>query len=177
MLTIEANELTTLRRKRQALALDAVADPMAQVQLELVEQDIDRLTREQERAALAATEREVRAKETGKRRQAEILEELKGTLTAMEKDRDAAIRAIRTAHAPSQADVERAYVQARSAYSLSRDLLALTGDRRRFYRDWNVRALLGEAAAMLPVAAPGQRKLAVPRPWAGLLEEYRTIQG
>jgi hypothetical protein len=175
MLTAETHELSTLRRKRQRLALDAVTDPMAQGQLEVVERDIDRLTREQERAALAETERAARAKETGTHRQAEILGELKRMLTAMEKDRDAAIRAIRTAHAPDPTDVERAYVQSRSAYSLSHDLLALTGSRQ-FQRDWNVRGLLGEAAAMLPVTAPGQRKPAIPRPWATLLEEYRRIQ-
>lgn len=175
MLTAETHELSTLRRKRQRLALDAVTDPMAQGQLEVVERDIDRLTREQERAALAEQERTARGKEEGKRRQAEIIAELVRTLTELERDRDAKVRAIRTAHAPDPADVERAYVQSRNAYSLSHDLLALTGNRQ-FQRAWNVRGLLGEAAAMLPVTAPGQRKPVIPRPWAALLEEYRRLQ-
>lgn len=176
MLTTEANELTTLRQRRQRLALDAQTDAAAQVQLELVEQNIDRLTRQQERAVLVEAERAVRATEAAAHRRIEIIEELTVRLIKLEQERDTKVRAILIALAPDAAEVEQAYVLARQAYSLAHDLLSLTGDHQRFHRAWNVRALLGPASARLPVALPGQKKPFTPRQWTSLVVEYRSLQ-
>ncbi len=167
---MENRETLEKRRTRLALAVEE-GQPGAEEDLEKVEEEISRLTRNEERSALAAKARAQRDKEKQAEERAKAIEAMKDMLVKFDQKFERDLDRLLSQRRPKADDVRAVYDLGKQAYSLSHDLLDLT-NQREFKRPWNIRARLGEDLAMMihEMFVPSFRKPPVGRPWADLYE-------
>jgi signal transduction histidine kinase len=171
-------KVARLEAERRQLSLDALVDPKAAKRLKQVEGQLLAAQQEVERGELAKEEAARRAKEQQAAAAEEAKERLDAKLVAMRKERNRLLeRARKNPDEMSTDDLEEIANETRRISSLTSDLLALTGDRRRYTFD-NIRALLGEDLCRRTpsLCSPLRPKLPFEKPWAADLAIARTTQ-
>jgi len=164
----------TLESQRARLSLDVEEGKSGvEQQLKDVEDELVRLYRDDERAILAAGERERREAERRVEEKVEALIKLDEMLGDLDKDFRQKLEALQEKTLATRQEVANVYWAGRKAYTLANDLFALTGDRK-YQRPWALKAQLGQHAdAVLGYFLPNAPKPLMNKPWEKLLRMAR----